>query len=67
MQLGELERKGKCFFAHLKFCAAGAQRHGGHDVGAVGGEGTRLVPQLQIVLIDARHGGFLQGHHHLVR
>lgn len=33
---------------------------------AVGGEGARLVSELQVVHVDVRHGGFLDGHHHLV-
>lgn len=51
---------------HLELGAAGAERHAAGDVGAVGGERARLVSQPEEVLVDVGHGGFLQGHHHLV-
>ena len=45
--------------------AAGVEGHGADNVSLVGREGTVVVSEPQVVHVDARHGVFLQGHHHL--
>lgn len=51
--------------ANLSSGAAGVERHSADNVSVVGCEGARLVSEPQVVHVDAGHGSFLQGHHHL--
>lgn len=42
---------------YLDLGATGGERHDADDVSAVGGEGAGVIHELQVVHVDAWHGG----------